>query len=262
MRRQDEIRKPVVKLKTKSKYKIEIDDNYEFFKLNTKNKIISFFLYYIIGFLFGIIFLKILNSHRIYGKENIKELKNLGFISIANHCHYLDMIMTASVFVYRMLWFTSAQRNFETPFLRKILKIMNVFPIPDNSFGLNQIVKPVAELIENKQIVHLYPEQEIWHLSLDLGGFQNGAFYLSHKINCPLVPVVHLFKPKKFFGIKISKNLLTVKTIIGKPLYPKKNIEGEDGVVDMNLVNEMKNTARNWMIKQIDEYKLENKKYF
>jgi 1-acyl-sn-glycerol-3-phosphate acyltransferase len=140
-----------------------------------------------------------------------------------------------------------------------MFRLLRGFPIPDGVFGLKKIVKPVTLAIKQGKIVHFFPEEELWHLYQGIDYFQRGAFYLAHHANCPVVPIIHLFKPRTFFGRKISDNILKIKTIIGEPIYPKIPMEKDKGV-SLDSVQEMTNTAQEWMKKMLAEYKAESRK--
>jgi len=62
-----------------------------------------------------------------------------------------------------------------------------------------------------------------------------------------------MFRPRKFFGRELSKNILNIKTVIGEPIYPRLPVT--DGkTCNLDSVEEMKDKARQWMKIRIDEY--------
>jgi len=236
-----------------SVYPITIGTDYTFIKTNFIYLFFSSIAYSLFYLVLGIGFFKIIGSHRIFGRSNIKPLKKQGFISVANHCHILDTVLTGSAFMPRRPWYASVQRNFEAPYFRKMFRILRGFPIPEGVFGLRKILKPVVKAVNDGKIVHFFPEEELWHLYQKIDYFQKGAFYLAHQANCPVVPVVHLFKPRTFLGKKISDNILTIKTIIGEPIYPSV-LTNEGKSVDLDSVKIMAETAQFWMRNMMSEY--------
>ena len=239
-----------------SVYPITIPPDFDYIKTNSGYLFFSNIAYSLFYIVLGLGFFKVIGSHKIYGRKNIKPLKKQGFISIANHCHLLDTVLTGSAFMPRRPWYASVQRNFEAPYFRKMFRILRGFPIPDGVFGLRKILNPVVTAVKQGKIVHLFPEEELWHLYQDIDYFQKGAFYLAHHANCPVVPMVHLFKTRTFFGYKISDNILKIKTIIGEPLYPSKPTV--NGSVNMKSVKLMRDTAQKWMKTKVDEYHKQN----
>ena len=229
---------------------IDIDENYVFIRNDFIFLLCSKFVFFCALF-FGRIFFRLIGTHKILGRNRVKDLNTRGFITIANHCHYLDGVLTSSTLGPRTIWFPSVQRNFETPYIRKFLRIIKGFPIPSNPFGLMQIMKPSIEAINRGDVIHFFPEEELWHLHQGIENFQYGAFYMAHEANCPIVPIVHLFKPRTFLGNKISNEILSITSVIGQPIYPSNNktIESVKIMIDQ---------AHDWMQNEMLKYKNEN----
>lgn len=237
----------------KSVYPITFTSDYTFIRSDYFFLFSSYITLLSFYFFLGILFFRVYNSHRIIGRKNIRKVKKQGFISVANHCHIFDTVLTGVSLPLRRARFASAQRNFEAPYFRKMFRLLRGFPIPESPFGLRRITEPVVEAVKQGKIVHFFPEQELWHLHQGIDHFQKGAFYLAHIANCPVVPIVHLFRTRKFFGKVLSKKMLSIKTIIGEPIYPRApKINGTD--LDSSSVQEMCDTAQNWMKAKLNEY--------
>lgn len=247
----DQVREQLVPME--SKYPIKITSDYTFIKTNKSYLFFSHIAYTLFHWVLGIGFFNILGKHQVLGKENLKPLRKKGFISVANHCHIFDTVITGVAVLPRRPWYASVQRNFEAPYYRKMFRSLRGFPIPDGPMGLRRLIQPVTKAIENGNIIHFFPEEELWHLHTGIDFFQKGAFYLAHHANCPIVPIVHLFKPRSFFGKKISDGILDITTIVGPAIYPENPME-EGKKHDMNSVQKMTDAAQKWMIDQSKEY--------
>lgn len=199
---------------------LHIDNNYAFIKFSIIFRLLSFmatFLFYILFTVFNILFYRL----RFEGKENIKKLRRKGFISVANHCHFLDTVFIAQKFFPRTVYFPTVQRNFQVPFLKTLLRLLRSFPIPERTTGFKMILPALGEALKRNKIVHFFPEGDLWHLHQGIDDrFKRGAFYLAHIYNVPVLPMVLKFKPMKLFGKNIGKNWITVKLYIDKPVYP------------------------------------------
>ncbi len=246
-----EVRKQQVPME--SVYPITIGPDYKFIRTDWFYRIYSAIVSAVFVLVLGYGFFGLVCRHRIYGRKKIRSFRKKGFITVANHCHIFDTVLTGKVFYPRLAWYASVQRNFEAPYYRKMFRMLHGFPIPDGVMGLRKIMKPVVDAIRQGKIVHFFPEAELWHLYQGIDYFQRGSFYLAHLANCPVVPMIHLFKPRTFFGRQISKNILTIKTIIGDPVYPE--IPTKDGEkVDLGSVTRMSDTIQQWMKNEMARY--------
>ncbi|MFC2102457.1 lysophospholipid acyltransferase family protein [Bacteroidota bacterium] len=240
-------------------YPMTITSDYTYIKTDFTYLFFSHIAYTAFHWVLGIGFFRVLGTQKTLGRKNFKPLKKKGFISVANHCHIFDTVLTGLAVLPRRPWYASVQRNFEAPYFRKMFRILRGFPIPDGPIGLRRIIKPVVGAINRGNIVHFFPEAELWHLYQDIDFFQKGPFYMAHHANCPVVPIVHMFKPRKIFGKVRSKEILAITSVVGEPIYPRVPTKEGDRV-DLESVQEMSDSAQAWMIKQMTEYHGEREK--
>lgn len=182
---------------------------------------------------------------KILGWKNLRIMRKRGCIAISNHCHYFDTVF-ANVCIFPDVMHTAvAQRNFEVPIIRRLLRIIRCFPIPGGGRGLDMITGPVGDALKRKHHILFLPEGELVVMSQTIHRFRMGAFILSCKHQAPVVPMVFIIKGRTFRGKPIGPNWIRIKLVIGEPIFPPK--PGKDGVVPRDELEAMANTAACWM---------------
>lgn len=199
-----------------------------------------FFIAYILVFFSTIYF-----GFRVEGRKNKKIMRKQGCITVSNHCHYFDTVLANYITFPGRLYVTVVQRNYEVPYVRRILRFLKAFPIPSGPAGLKLISEPVGEALKRGYHVHFLPEGELVHLSQTIHRFRPGAFIQSYLHQAPLVPMVYVMKRRKFFGRELPPNWVKMKLVIGEPIMPPP-LEKE-GEIPRKLIKEMSEKAASWM---------------
>ncbi len=223
--------------------KIDFDKPFKFIYMDWWYEIlvvIPFAISYIITLFAAVYF-----GFRVKGRKNLKILRTRGCITISNHCHYFDTVFANFVVLPRALHTAVAQRNFEVPIARRLLRIHRAFPIPANGRGLKMITGPVGEALKRKHHVHFLPEGNLDLMSQTIHPFRSGAFVLSYEHQAPIVPMVYIIKRRTFRGRPMGPNWIRINLVIGEPLFPPPS--REDGVVPMDKLEIMAERAASWM---------------
>lgn len=191
-------------------------------------------------------------SLRVSGKKNMKILKQRGCITISNHCHYFDTVFANYVLFPMRLYISVVQRNYEVPYIRRILRFLRAFPIPGGPLGLKMITGPVGEALKRGYHVHFLPEGELVHLSQTIHRLRPGAFYQSYIHQVPLVPMVYILQRRRLFGKEMGPNWVTMRLVFGEAIYPPELVEGTE--FPRKLLKEMSEKAASWMELTIDKH--------
>ena len=210
--------------------KFEIDDDFDFvndsFLFNTFSNLLYMIAYPLLLFI-----TKFFYGFKIEGKENIENITT-GKVTVSNHVHPLDCTMVGLANVPKKTFFTSLETNFKIPIVRKIIKLLNTVPIPQNIKYTKAFMESIDELLENNKTVHFYPEGSLWPHYDKIRHFKNGAFDFAVRNNVPVVPMVIKFnKPKKINNL--VKTRTTITLVIQKPLYPNRLLNKKDAILDL-----------------------------
>jgi 1-acyl-sn-glycerol-3-phosphate acyltransferase len=189
---------------------------------------------------------------RVSGRENKRILRKRGCVVISNHCHYFDTVFAAKAVFPRRLYISVAQRDFEVPVVRRILRVVRAFPIPARAMGFKMITGPVGEALRRGHHVLFLPEGDLVYLSQEIYRFKPGAFYMSCLHQAPVLPMVYVFT--KRFRRDGSENVHRphMRQVFGEPLYPPAMCA--DGSYPKEELKDMMERAACWMEDTITAY--------
>ena len=184
-------------------------------------------------------------SLRVSGREHLRILGKRGCVVVANHCHYFDTIFANYTLFPHKLYTAVAQRNYEVPIVRRILRYLRAFPIPKTASGLNMIIKPVGEALRRGRHVLVMPEGDLCLMSQEIFRFKPGAFYLSYHHQAPILPIVYVLTKRINNGVDINPSRPRFHQVIGEPLFPPPH--RPDGVFPQEEIDAMMDKTAQWM---------------
>lgn len=190
---------------------------------------------------------------KVSGRENLTILREKGCIVIANHCHYLDTMFVNYTLYPRHLYTGVAQRNYEVPYVRRLLRFLRAFPIPKGAQqGLKLIIKPVGEALRRGHHVLIMPEGDLCLMSQEIFAFKTGAFYLAYHFQAPILPVAYVLSPWGRNDVAPTPGRVRFHQVIGPPLYPPPRTA--DGMPPNREIEAMRDRAAQWMEDTIAHY--------
>jgi len=185
-------------------------------------------------------------------RKNLKIMRKKGCIIVSNHCHYLDTVFIVYSMLPRYIHTAVAQRNYEIPIVRRILRMHRAFPIPATPRGLQKISSSVKCALEKKNHILILPEGELVVGSQTIHTFKTGAFMLALEHQAPIIPITYVLKRRKFMGKELSDKWLKFIQVIGEPVIPTNNTSGLSDRENSKL---LANDIAAWMEKTILTYK-------
>ena len=236
--------------------KIDFEKPFTFIYFNWWFEILSFFpflLCYVIC-----LFVSQYFSFHVVGRKNMRILRKQGCITISNHCHYFDTILTNYVLWPRHLYTSVVQRNFEVPKIRYLLRILRAFPIPSKN-GLEMIAPTVKEVVRRKRHIHILPEGNLVHRGQTIHRFRSGAFVLSCLHQIPIVPIVFVLHKRTLFGKQMNPPWIKITMVVGEPIFSPKL--QSDGTVPHDKIEQIMNQTATWMDETIIAYHPDDVQY-
>ena len=175
---------------------------------------------------------KLFLSIKIVGKNNLKPLQG-GAISVCNHCHYLDWcISPVFLFTKRKVITIALKDNFKIPYVRFLCTIFNCVPIGDTFSENLKLFDYLKSILNNKGIIHIFPEASMWPYYSDIRSFKKGAFYFAVKFDVPIVPFVILFKKVNKIK-KVFKKQPDLKIVVFSPQYANKSLDPKTQIIEL-----------------------------
>jgi len=214
--------------------------------------VIPFLVAYIL-----VLFVAIFFGFRVEGKKNLKPFRKKGCITISNHCHYFDTVFMHFTILPRHIHCSVAQRNFEVPYARRLLRILGAFPIPKGPKGFEMVSGPVGEALKRGHKVHFLPEGNLVMYSQTIHKFKSGAFRLAYIHQVPILPFVYIIKRRKLFGKEMGPAWIKFTQVIGEPIYPPKLIDKD--TFPKEEIDAMSEKAATWMEETIAKHHQEKK---
>lgn len=210
--------------------KFEIDDEFDFvndnFIFNTFSNLL-----YLIAYPLLIIINKFFFGFKIEGKENLENI-DCGKVTLSNHVHPMDCTMVGLVNAPKKTFYTSLETNFKIPIVRKIIKLLNTVPIPQDIKYTKNFMSSIDSILNDGKTVHFYPEGSLWPYYTKIRHFKNGAFDFAVRNNVPIVPMVFKFNKQKRL-LDILKPKTTITLVVKEPIYPNKLLPKKEAILDL-----------------------------
>lgn len=210
-----------------------IDEKYEFVPEGKMFSLFSNLLYYGVAFPILKILMKIIYDLKIEGKENIKKAKN-GAISVSNHVLFLDCAMVGLAYGKRKIYYTTQEKNFTIPFVRKLIKFLRAIPIPEKLENKKEFIKEIDKLLQNGAIVHFYPEGSLLTYHTKIRNFKNGAFDFAIRNKVDVIPMVYTFREPSGIRKMLKKKKDVTLTILEPIKYEENNVDKKEKINEIN----------------------------
>ncbi len=198
-----------------------LPDNYKYIHRNIIFRFFSFILYYFFAYPILYVVTKINLGIRVHGKKNIKKQlkKKQGYFFYSNHCHYYDAFIS-HVFIGapRRTYVVSHADPVRIPFIRFLVEMLGVLPLPNNKVNFRNYNKAMELLIKKGAVISIYPEATLWPYYNKMRPFPKSSFKYPAMLNQPIVIGAETFrKPKLFKRIKPRMDLTLSEVIYPDP---------------------------------------------
>ncbi len=172
----------------------------------------------------------------IIGCENISNLKT-GAIITCNHFNAFDsfaiqMAYEKSVTNKHVKFFRVIREGNYTSFpgfYGFLMRNCNTLPLSSNAKTMQNFMRSVNTLLQEGNLVLVYPEQSLWWNYKKPKPLKKGAFQFAVKANVPVVPCFITMKESDIIGndgFYIERYTIH----IGKPIMPKDDLSNQENI--------------------------------
>ena len=226
-----------VKVEDSSKGRYQFDENYPYYEDGLWYRFNKLLCSIVLNCL-AIPYMKIAMGLRVKGRDVLKkygkELEN-GAVTICNHVYLMDAVVaTWAVRKFRRIHIIMYAKHFNNPGFHWMLHSMGGVPIAENIAGMRKFDEAFDKFHEQKQWIHVFPEEVRWDYYPYLRPFRKGAFSMAYKYQVPILPLVITFRERKglyrLFG-KSDTPLMTINIL--EPVFPQKGARRKEEVIRM-----------------------------
>lgn len=200
-------------------YAFKVTEDYDYLQRGPI-KTVGNIIMRVIVFIFCNIYNRIVFGLRITGYKNLKALRGSGAVVISNHVHTMDCTFIDCLIPFKRLYYVTLEENFQIPFVRHLIRILDAVPLPSGVHAMKYFMDNMDEAIKYKNIVCVYPECFLHPYHRGIRKFKRGAFQMSVKNGCPVIPLVVTFRdPKGLYKILKKKPCVTITVL--PAVFPK-----------------------------------------
>ena len=159
---------------------------------------------------------------KIIGLKNFKKVKNTGYIVTNNHVHTLDVMMIGTcVLQFRKMYVTTLPDNIQRPIVGRFLRSFCCIPIADTMSGMKAFSKDVSYILKREHALVFCAEGALWPYYRKIRPFKRGAFQFAVANDVPILPMVILFRKRKFS----NKPPFKMTIVVGEPIYKNNELK-------------------------------------
>ena len=179
----------------------------------------------------------------VFGQENLQNLET-GAVLTCNHFSAFDS------FVIQYAYFALNQKkrkfyriikegNYTSfpGFFGFLMRNCNTLPLSSNKETMKKFLKSTKEILTNKDLILIYPEQAMWYNYKKPRPLKPGAYNIAVKNNVPVIPCFITMEDGEQLdneGYPIQEFTLNIL----KPIYPKEELSTKENMEYVKEENE------------------------
>lgn len=197
-----------------------IGKDYRYIHTSRLKKFTHFFWYRIIATPLAFIYLKCKFSHKIIGKEKVRNSD--GCFLYGNHTQAIaDALVPSFVSFPKHAYVVVHANNVSMPVLGKITPSLGAIPLPDDLSATKNFLNALDYRVKQGNAICIYPEAHIWQYYTKIRAFTEKSFHYPVKFGAPVFCFTNTYQKGCFGRIKMI-------TYVDGPFYPNKELTTEE----------------------------------
>ncbi len=160
-------------------------DDYVWMHDGVAEKALSSVLY-AVARVFVFFYTKLALRMRVVNREALRSCRDRGFFLYGNHTQPIgDACFPVCCCAAQHPYTIAAPANLSVPVVGRLLPLLGILPIPDNSRQMRQFLDAVRTRIEQKRCVVIFPEAHVWPYYTKIRPFGIASFRYPADLNAP-----------------------------------------------------------------------------
>ncbi len=152
--------------------------------------------------LLGPVALKLAFGIRVEGKENLREVRGSGAITVCNHIHYLDTLFVRQAVGYWDSYHTIAPFNNKKGIAGFFIRHGATWPFSADLDAMRNLHEEMDRQLKKGKFVNFYPEYAMWWSYQKPRPMKDSPFHYAVKFDVPVLPLFCTFEKTKRCGIR------------------------------------------------------------
>lgn len=201
----------------------KIDESYDYGNASFGWTMKSFFWYRIVALPLAKLYLSLKWHHKIINKKVLRPYRKTAYFTFANHTHFIaDALVPTLLNFPKKVFVIVHPNNVSMPLLGKITPYLGALPLPDNIPATRNFMDTIKLRVQQKKVIHIYPEAHIWPFYTKIRPFLDMSFRYPVQYKAPTFCYTDTYQKRRFSSTP------RLVTYIDGPFFPPEDLSAKE----------------------------------
>lgn len=225
----------------------EVGPAFPFLRSSLPWKALSALVYYGIAVPIVFVISKVYLGLRFENRKVLRKLRDTGYFLYGNHTRALDAFLPALSAFPKKAYVVANPDAVSLPFLRNLVLMLGVIPIPTEFSAMRQFMRTVSERSRQGHCIAIFPEAHIWPFCTQIRPFADTSFRYPVREDLPAVAMVTTYRRRRGL-MRFFRPAMTVT--FSEPMYPREDLSPKQAQEELrdrayNFMTEVATTKEN-----------------